>query len=199
MRHKTTLLIAGLAFSAPLAAQTTGMPSYQAPYRAFQRTELGAIVSFPRGGGTAFEGAYRYAQRQFDLGVRVGMYDPGGLAKTALLVGGEARQRVITHTADFPLDGALVAGIGAHLVSGGSALFIPVGVSLGRRIDLHQPSISIVPYVQPTIVLISDGGTDLNFTLGLGADFRLTRVLDARFSAGVGDLRGVSLAAVWVH
>jgi hypothetical protein len=199
MRHSTTLLIAGLAFAAPLAAQTTGMPSYNAPYRAFQRTELGAVVSFPRGGGTAFEGAYRYAQRQFDLGVRVGMYDPGGLLKTRLLLGGEARQRVITHTADFPLDGALVAGIGAHLVSGGSALFIPVGVSLGRRIDLHQPSISIVPYVQPTAVLVSDGGTNLNFTLGLGADFRLTRVLDARFSAGIGDLRGVSLAAVWVH
>jgi hypothetical protein len=24
-------------------------------------------------------------------------------------------------------------------------------------------------------------------------------MLDARFSAGIGDLRGVSLAAVWVH
>jgi hypothetical protein len=53
--------------------------------------------------------------------------------------------------------------------------------------------------VQPTAILISDGGTNLNFTLGLGADFRLSRMFDARFSAGIGDLHGVSLAAVWVH
>lgn len=202
MWHDTRLLIAGLAVSVvtSLGAQTTGMPSFNAPYRAFQRSEFGAVVSFPDGSGTAFEGTYRYARGRFDIGVRAGMFDPGGAAKTKLLVGGEARQRVITHNADFPLDGALVAGIGAALVSGGSGLFIPVGVSLGRRVEPHRSSISIVPYVQPTAILISAGGsTDLNFTLGLGADFRLSRMFDARFSAGIGDLHGVSLAAVWVH
>jgi hypothetical protein len=198
MRQNTLFLI-GLALAAPLGAQTTGMPSYNAPYRAFERTELGAVVSFPRGSGTAFEGVYRYAQSRFDLGVRVGMFDPGGAGKTALLLGGELRQRLITHTSDFPLDGAVVAGIGAHLVSGGSGLYVPVGISLGRRLDPRQAKISIVPYVQPTAVLLIDGGTDLAFTLGFGADFRLSRMLDARFSAGIGDLRGVSLAAVWVH
>jgi hypothetical protein len=198
MRQNTLFLI-GLALAAPLGAQTTGMPSYNAPYRAFERTELGAVVSFPRGSGTAFEGVYRYAQGRFDLGVRVGMFDPGGAAKTRLLLGGEVRQRLITHTSDFPLDGAVVAGIGAQLVSGGSGLLIPVGVSLGRRLDPRQAKISIVPYVQPTAFLAIDGGIDLNFTLGLGADFRLSRMFDARFSAGIGDLRGVSLAAVWVH
>jgi hypothetical protein len=35
--------------------------------------------------------------------------------------------------------------------------------------------------------------------LGLGADVRLSRTFDVRFSAGIGDLDGVSLAAVWVH
>jgi hypothetical protein len=198
MRQNTMFLI-GLALAAPLGAQTTGMPSYNAPYRAFERSELGGVVSFPRGSGTAFEGVYRYAQRRFDIGVRAGMFDPGGTQKTALLLGGEVRQRLITHNADFPLDGAVVAGIGAHLVSGGSALFVPVGVSLGRRLDPRQAKISIVPYVQPTAVVVIDGGTELNFTLGLGADFRLSRMFDARFSAGIGDLRGVSLAAVWVH
>ena len=48
-------------------------------------------------------------------------------------------------------------------------------------------------------ILVSMGGTDLLFTLGLGADFRISRTFDARFSAAVGDLDGVSLAAVWVH
>ena len=113
--------------------------------------------------------------------------------------GGEIRERVITHNQDFPLDGALVAGVGAALVSGNSTLFVPVGVSLGRRVDLPRSSISIVPYVQPTAIVISGGGTNLNFALGLGADFRLSRVFDARFSAGLGDVHGVSLAAVWVN
>jgi hypothetical protein len=188
-----------LGVAGTMPGQTTGMPSFNAPYRAFQRSEFGAVVSFPDGSGTAFEGAYRYARGRFDIGLRAGMWDPGGGAKTALLVGGEARERVITHTADFPLDGALVAGIGAAIVSGNSELFIPVGVSLGRRVEPPRSSISIVPYVQPTAILISDGGTNLNFTLGLGADFRLSRMFDARFSAGIGDLHGVSLAAVWVH
>ena len=213
MRHDSKWVIGGLALLlvAPLGAQTTGMPSFNAPYRAFQRSELGAIVSFPGGGGTGFEGAYRYAHGRFDIGLRLGMFDPGA-AKTALLLGGEARQRMITHSTDFPLDGALVAGIGLQLVSGGSALLVPVGVSLGRRVELGQStgragertsSISIVPYVQPTAIftagLSSGGGSDLNFTLGLGADVRLSRTFDVRFSAGIGDLDGVSLAAVWVH
>jgi hypothetical protein len=204
MRHDSRWLIPGLAFllAAPLGAQTTGMPSFNAPYRAFERSELGAVVSFPGAGGTAFEGAYRYARGRFDIGLRVGMWDPGA-QKTALLLGGEARQRVITHSADFPLDGALVAGIGTRLVSGGSALFIPVGLSLGRRLDPRQSPVSIIPYVQPTAIfradLFSGGSTALNFTLGLGADFRISRTFDARFSAGIGDLDGVSLAAVWVH
>jgi hypothetical protein len=106
---------------------------------------------------------------------------------------------VITHTVDFPLDGALLVGAGAALVSGGSTLFIPVGLSLGRRVDPKGSSISIVPYVQPTAFLISDGGTNIKFSLGFGADFRLSHLIDARFSAGIGDLHGVSLAAVWVH
>lgn len=203
MRHDTRLLIAGLALilASPLGAQTTGMPSYNAPYRAFQRSELGAVVSFPGGGGTAIEGAYRYARGRFDIGLRVGMFDPGA-AKTALLLGGEGRQRVITHSRDFPLDGALVAGIGARLVSGGSALYVPVGLSLGRRVDTNKSSISIVPYAQPTAVFaasLSGGGSDLIFTLGFGADVRLSRTFDVRLSAGIGDLHGVSLGAMWVH
>jgi hypothetical protein len=201
MGRRTTLVMAGVAtaLAASLAAQTTGMPSYNAPYRAFQRSELGAVVSFPDGHGTGYEGAYRYASGRFDIGLRVGIYDPGSGAKTVLLVGGEGRDRVITHSADFPLDGALVAGIGAGLVSGNSTLYIPVGVSLGRRVEPRGSTISFVPYVQPTALIIADGGSDLFFTLGMGVDARLSRVIDARLSAGVGDLHGVSLAAVWVH
>ncbi len=194
------LLVVSSGFVSHAAAQATGMPSYNAPYRTFSRSEFGVVISFPEGGGTAFEGAYRISSGKFDLGFRGGIFDPGGAGDAVLLVGGEARQRVITHTEDFPLDGALILGVGGQFVSGSSALIAPVGLSLGRRIDPRDSRISIVPYVQPTGFLVAgSGNSDFLFALGLGADFRLTPRFDARISAGLGDLEGVSLSAVWVH
>ena len=112
MRGNVTVLAATLlvGLAAGAGAQATGMPSFNAPYRAFQRSEFGGVLSFPDGGGTGFEGVYRYASGKLDIGLRGGFFDPGGAAKTVLLVGAEARERVITHTLDFPLDGAIVFG-----------------------------------------------------------------------------------------
>jgi len=201
MRQRLTsqALVALLAAATSVAAQATGTPTFNAPYRAFTRSEIGLSLSFPNGGGTAFEGAYRFASGKFDLGFKGGLFSPGGTAKTVLLAGVEARERVLSHTLDFPLDGALVLGVGGNFVSGASTLIVPVGLSLGRRIDPQGSQVSIVPYVQPTMFLTADGGSTVNFTLGLGADFRLSRVFDARVSAGLGDLKGVSIGAVWVH
>jgi hypothetical protein len=194
------LLIIGAGVGSNAAAQATGLPSFNAPYRAFRRSEIGLVLSFPNGGGTAFEGAYRLSSGKFDIGFRGGIFTPGGNLKSRLLLGAEARERVVTHTEDFPLDGALVLGIGAQLSSGNSVVTVPVGLSLGRRIDPRDSKISIVPYVQPTGFLIAGNGkSDFLFDLGLGADFRLTPRFDARISAGLGDLEGVSISAVWVH
>lgn len=181
-----------------LAAQATGTTTFNAPYRAFSGSEFGVLLSFPDGGGTAFEGAYRVASGRFDIGFKGGLLDRSGAGNTVLLVGAEARQRVLTHSTDFPLDGALVLGVGGQFESGRSELIIPVGLSLGRRLDT-QSSVSLVPYVQPTMFVTVDGSSDVLFALGLGADFRLSRSFDVRLSAGLGDVEGVSLGAVWVH
>ena len=194
------LLFVGAVWISDVAAQATGVPSFNAPYRAFRRSEFGAVISFPDGGGTAFEGAYRMASGKFDLGFRGGIFSPGGNAKSRLLLGAEARQRVVSHTEDFPLDGALILGIGGQFGSGSSVAIIPIGLSLGRRIDPKDSKISIVPYVQPTGFFVAgNGNSDFLFDLGLGADFRLSPKFDARISAGLGDLEGVSISAVWVH
>ena len=193
-------VLASIGLVTTAAAQATGMPSYNAPYRAFKRSEIGVSLSFPEGGGTAFEGVYRRASGSFDLGFRGGVFDPGGGGNAVLLLGAEARQRVVTHTEDFPLDGALILGIGGGFSSGNSDLVIPVGLSLGRRVDPKDSKISIVPYVQPTGFFIAgNGNSDFFFSLGLGADFRLSPKFDARISAGLGDLEGVSISAVWLH
>lgn len=199
MLRKTALFTLLLAMgSTSLRAQATGTPSYNAPYRAFERSEIGVVVSFPNGGSTAFEGVYRFASRKLDIGFRGGFLDTPGDA--VLLLGAEGRQRVITHSTDFPLDGAIIVGVGGNFVSGNSLLLIPVGLSLGRRIDVEGSQVSIVPYVQPTATFAAgSGNSEVFFSLGLGADFRLTRRFDARISAGIGDMEGVSIAAVWVH
>ena len=194
------LLVLAVGSAPSLFAQATGVPSYNAPYRAFTRSEFGAVLSFPDGGGTAFEGAYRMASGKFDLGFRGGIFSPDGGGDTQLLLGAEARQRVVTHTEDFPLDGALILGIGGRFSSGNNGVIVPVGLSLGRRVEPKDSKISIVPYVQPTGFLVAgNGDSDFLFALGLGADFRLSPRFDARISAGLGDLEGVSLSAVWVH
>jgi hypothetical protein len=90
--------------------------------------------------------------------------------------------------------------VGGQFSSGDGFLIIPIGLSLGRRVDPKDSKISIVPYVQPTGFLIAgEGESNFRFALGLGADFRLSPKFDARISAGLGDLEGVSLGAVWLH
>ena len=163
-REVALLVAAAVAGVAPVArGQATGMPSFNAPYRAFLRSEFGAVFSFPDGGGTGIEGAYRYASGKLDVGLRGGIFDPPGSAKAVLLAGVE---------------------------------------SLGRRIDPQGSTVSIVPYVQPTVAfIVGDFPSDLVFGFGVGVDFRLSKVLDARVSGGLGDhpFTGVSIGAVWVH
>lgn len=200
MLRKTALLTLLLASSgSTLVAQATGTPSYNAPHRAFERSEVGLVISFPNGGTTAFEGVYRFASgKQLDIGFRGGVLDSDG-GDAIFLLGAEARQRVITHSEDFPLDGALIFGLGA-LLSDNSGLLIPVGLSLGRRIDIEDSQVSIIPYVQPTMFIsIGSGDANVNFSLGVGGDFRLTKRFDARVSAGIGDFEGISIGAVWVR
>lgn len=202
MRRSNWMVLAfGLMVPAVAQAQATGMPSFNAPYRAFDKSEFGAALSFP-GGGTGLEGMYRFAFQEFDVGLRGGAFFPTGGGTAVLLAGVEGRGRVITHSEQFPLDGALVLGLGGQFVSGSSLLIVPAGLSLGRRLDVEGSQVSIVPYVQPTAFLFaSSGNTNIRFDLGIGADFRLSKVFDARVSIGVGDasVDGFSLAAVWVH
>ena len=88
------------------------------------------------------------------------------------MVGLNVRQRVLEHSEQFPLDGAVVFGVGAQF-RGGTHVIIPVGLSLGRRLDVEDSQVSIIPFIQPTAFLTegSNQDLDLNFTLGIGGDF----------------------------
>ena len=182
-----------LTLAAPLAAQSTGTPVFHAPYRGFQRYEIGANVS--DAGNIAVEGFYGWSpdRARWDVALRLGVLDrdPG---KTALLTGLDARFRLIDQSQDFPLDGAIITGVGAQLVSGGSRLFIPIGISLGRRVDFSNSTASIVPYAEPVLVPnFGEGGSDVAIALGLGADLRFTRRFELRVSIGIGDIENFAV------
>ena len=193
-------LVAMLVAAGAAVAQSTGTPAFNAPYRAFGQHEFGGTVSFTDGGGMALEGAYGFGTGRFDVGLRGGFWDSDA-TDTQILIGAGARQRLIEHTEAFPLDGAVVVGLGARLASGANTVIIPGGLSLGRRLDVEDSQVSIIPYVQPTVFLTAgeNQDTELNVAFGFGGDFRLSRLFDARVSVGLGDIEGVSISAVWVR
>jgi hypothetical protein len=188
----------GLTLAASAAVtQATFTPSYNAPYRAFQDREFGATLSLPDGGRDfAIEGQFRFGYKKFDIGLRGGLIDYE--AGSDIILGVEGRGRVFDHTqSDFPLDGAIVVGLGT---ADFDAWTVPsAGLSLGRRVDLE--GFSFVLYGQPTMFLFTGGGnTDVKFGLGLGSDFRVGQALDLRVSFGLFDgPEGVAVSLVWVR
>lgn len=183
------------------AAQATGTASFNAPYRAFERHEFGGTLSFNSGDVTGVEGQYRFGYKAVDVGARGGMLF--GSADDAVVLGIEGRGRVIGQSESFPLDGAIVAGVGM-LINNGTAWNAPLGLSVGRRIDLENSDVSIIPYAQPTVNLVfgTGTGTEVGFGAGFGLDARLSRYFDVRVSAGLGTtwaIEGFAVSAVWIR
>jgi hypothetical protein len=190
-----------LAFgSIDAAGQASFTPVYSAPYRAFTDTEFGVVLSFPSGADFGIEGEYRFGSGAWDFGLRGGVVDNGS---TEFVIGVEGRLGIVDHTqGDFPLDGALVVGLGTAEFD---AWIIPsAGISLGRQVELD--GFEFVAYGQPTLFLTTydtgDGNdTDLDFNLGFGIDFRVGESLDLRTSFAFVDApaEGISFSLVWVN
>ena len=197
------LVAAAVAFTAPdSAAQETGTPMFKAPYRAFTSHEFGAAFSDPGTGvDFAVEGFYGYGRGTNDFGFRAGIADPEGAGDTRILLGGNFRTRVVSYSESFPLDGALTVGAGINLGDGDDLIYLPLGVTLGRRFDLEGSNTTFTPYVHPVVVPVlgASGGSDVGFALGLGVDLRFSRNLAVRVSGGLGDLEGVGIGLTYVR
>ena len=204
MNRRIIGALVGVALAATVAgraaAQETGTPVFRAPYRAFTTSEFGATLSFPSGAPDfALEGFYSYGHGAYDLGIRGGFENiPGG--DTRVLLGGDFRTRILDASDRFPLDGALTLGLGINAGSGPDVVYIPVGLSLGRRFLLEGSKTSFVPYVEPVVVpALSSGNSNLDFALGFGVDIRFSNTIDFRVSGGVGDIEGISLGLAFVR
>lgn len=197
------LVAAVVALSASdMAAQATGTPMFKAPYRAFTSHEFGAAFSDPgEGVSFALEGFYSYGRGTNDFGLRAGFADPEGPGDTRLLLGGDFRTRILSYSESFPLDGALTVGAGINLGDGDDLIYLPLGITVGRRFELEGSRTTFTPYAHPTLVPVlgAAGGDDVGFALGLGVDMRFSRDWSLRVSGGIGDIEGVGVALTYVR
>jgi hypothetical protein len=195
------LLILTTAFAQVSTAQETGTPIFKAPYRAFTTHELGASFSDPgEGVSFALEGYYRYGYGPYDLSLRGGFEDLNGSAGTRILLGANARTRVVSYSESFPLDGAFTLGFGANVGDGPDAYYLPIGFSLGRRFTLEGSKTTFVPYLHPVLVPRFGGGdTKLDVALGLGVDLRFSEYWAVRVSGGIGDIEGVGIGLAYIR
>jgi len=195
-------VLAGAVIGAagPASAQATRTPAFQAPSRAFARIEVGvsgSLVGFEHVGA---EATARVALGRVDLGLRGGAIDRGDVPGATMVLGLEGRIPVVDHRGGLPLDAAVVAGVGTAEFD---ALFVPVGLSVGRRLDL--PGASVVLYAQPTVALLQgaddvDGNRTLQFGLGLGTDLRIGGAVDLRTGVGFFDYgEGLVVSLVWLR
>jgi hypothetical protein len=195
MRVRIAGLFLAIAASQPLAAQATGLPTFYAPRRAFGSSELGVTLSRPGGNAIALEGRVGARLERADINFRAGFVDPGGNGDASVLIGVEARIPVLGHSSTFPLDGSFIVGAGHRFDPGGGQTFVPLGLSLGRRLLLDGTALQLTPYLQPTMILIDDPF----FAMGLGLDLKIRGIPEIRFNSSVGDMEGHSIGLFWAR
>lgn len=199
MRWAVLLGIVTVVVATPAAGQESGTPVFHAPYASFARYEFGASASFQRGSQTGVEGHYRRAVGPVDIAVRAGRMIRGDGVQDSFLFGVQARVPVLPEERS-PLRGTVVAGAGLD-VSGGVTLWVPVGLSLGRRLIVEKSAVRLVPFIQPTLYFTS-AGEQFEAGVGAGLDVRLSDSFEFRISGGYGTgvaPRGVSASAVWLR
>jgi hypothetical protein len=186
------------AAAVPATAQETGTPVFHAPYRSSLRYEFGVAASFQRAYQTGIEAHYGHAVGPVDIAVRAGRMIRDDV-QDSFLIGVQARVPVVPEER-FPARGALVAGVGLD-VSGGASLWVPIGLSLGRRLLVEKSVVSFVPFVQPT-VYFTTVGSEIAAGLGLGLDLRISTGFAFSVSGGVGTgaaPEGVAATVAWLH
>ena len=198
MRHEISLLrlllVAAatmLPGAADVAAQATGLPTFYAPTRAFGSSEWGISLSRPGGGTTGVEARFAAALDRADLNLRAGYADSSGASEGTFVLGAEVRLPVIGRSERFPLDGAFIFGFG-YAVDPEQAI-VPLGLSLGRRIDVDNGALRLTPHLQPTVVFANDA----DFTIGLGIDVGLGDLPELRVDWALGDWDGFSVSLFW--
>lgn len=197
MRRASVLLVpflTVLAAARPAAGQAWDVPSFMPPHPV---DELGVFVLDPPFSDIGLVGLWRQSG-DLGLGVRVGILDRE-FDGAAFVVGSEFFTPLLRPALGSPFEALLVLGAGATFDEGILAR-VPLGVSIGARLENAAGDAALTPYVHPRLGLeiLADEGdsvTELAFMVDFGLDVEVTRSVTARaaytwVTGGVDDVFG---------
>jgi len=183
MRSKVMVLVLGLMLVS--TGQAAAQVGWDSPLLLPPQPPrgLGIFLTEPAGGDLGVMLTWR--GRPSGLGWRIGVAEQPRFRDDDLAVfGGVDFARLLARaSADFPLDAALVLGLGGS-VGDDFLLSVPAGVTLGRTFT--EEGVRFTPYVTPRIVLDAFFGDaaddlDLNLAIDLGLDLWLQPKWAVRF------------------
>lgn len=163
--------------TAPAVEAQVFTPTFMAP-----RVSNDVGVYYSDYGNFALEGILRTGFSGSNVGLRLGVVDPGGPTDEMISLGAELRSPIASSA---PLDLAFIGGVQA-LLGDLNAVGVQGGLSLGATFT--EPGFAVTPYLAPRVALF-DGGrdSDVEFLLDLGVDVAVSPTLAVRFGAGLGD------------
>lgn len=181
---------AALMAAVPAAAQVF-TPMFQSTRRG---SDVGLYLS-DGPGQLAVEGIWRRGFGTGDLGLRGGFADVGN---GDVLLGADWRQPLELGTA--PVD--LILSLGAQGAFGDVSGFgFEAGVGLGHT--FVQPEVTITPYIQPRVGVVSrlsdNSDSHLGVMADLGADFDFAPNLSVRLGVRLGDGADWGVGLAWRH
>lgn len=161
-------------------------------------SDIGVYLVDGEGSSFGLHGLWR-TDESMNLGLRVGYLDTAG--DGILLFGAETWGDVLLESTDFPLDLTWTAGVGAW-VDGSTTVSVPVGLSIGKTLELEDSPIAIQLYGHPRLALVifenvnNDLDLDLDGQFDLGSDIFLSPDVTLRVAASLGrfDALGIGLA-----
>lgn len=187
------LSIVVLTLSAGEARAQWDVPSFLAP-----RPQADAGIYISDLGDFGIEGIWRRTGN-LNLGLRVGYIDTyrDGL----ITVGAETWGLLAPADQSLPVDVTWTAGLGATF-NGGTSLAVPLGLSIGRTLDLGTRDIQVYGHPRIELLFHSDGrngddDADLDAVLDIGADIELSARWTLRVGASLGgpEALGIGLAS----
>ena len=184
-----------LAIAGGAQAQAWNSPSFLGPH---PTADLGVYVIDGEIGDVGVQGIWRKTGAM-NLGVRLGFVDAGdGVLQAGLETWGDL---VVSDDAEFPLDVAWTAGIGAS-INGVSTLSVPAGVSIGQTFEAG--SITMQVYGHPRLVLVAfenpvddDLELDLEGQFDLGTDLYLSDDVTVRVGVSLGEADALGIGVAW--
>lgn len=186
------IMVAATAVATPVSGQAWGSPTFLPPSPG---DDIGLYLTDMDGVDLGFQGIWRQ-QGNLNLGLRVGFLDTN-LGDDLITVGVETWDRILQNS-DLPVDVAWTLGAGAAF-GDGTFIGIPVGLTIGRVIDLDGIAFQLYGHPRLSVEIASfndNTDTDLDGLFDLGADVYLGDAWKLRLGATIGgpDAVGVGLA-----